>query len=97
MIPTKTYPLSAIMGNQLTDKERIAELEAQNKTLRAAQKACEFCDEAVEGKVAQLERQLAALQSRPERRKGERRVRNVLSADFDRRTGNRTGTDRRQK
>ena len=29
MIPTKTYPLSAIMGNELTDKERIAELEAQ--------------------------------------------------------------------
>jgi hypothetical protein len=26
MIPTKTYPLSAIMGDQLTDKERIAEL-----------------------------------------------------------------------
>jgi len=31
MIPTKTYPLSAIMGGQLTDKERIAELEAQVK------------------------------------------------------------------
>jgi len=31
MIPTKTYPLSAIMGDQLTDKERIAELEAQVK------------------------------------------------------------------
>ena len=32
MIPTKTYPLSAIIGNQLTDKERIAELaEAFNK------------------------------------------------------------------
>ena len=29
MIPTKTYPLSAIMGDQLTDKERIAELEAE--------------------------------------------------------------------
>ena len=31
MIPTKTYPLSAIMGNEVTDKERIAELEAQLK------------------------------------------------------------------
>lgn len=29
MIPTKTYPLSAIMGKELTDKERIAELEAE--------------------------------------------------------------------
>ena len=26
MIPTKTYPLSAIMGEEMTDKERIAEL-----------------------------------------------------------------------
>ena len=34
MIPTKTYPLSAIMGNELTDKDRIAELEAEVKTLR---------------------------------------------------------------
>jgi uncharacterized protein (DUF3084 family) len=31
MIQTKTYPLSAIVGNELTDKERIAELEAQLK------------------------------------------------------------------
>ena len=31
MIRTKTYPLSAIMGNKLTDKERIEELEAQLK------------------------------------------------------------------
>ena len=29
MTPTKTYPLSAIMGEEITDKERIAELEAQ--------------------------------------------------------------------
>ena len=29
MIPTKTYPLSAIMGEEMTDKERIAELEAE--------------------------------------------------------------------
>ena len=36
MIPTKTYPLSAIMGDELTDKERIAELEAEVKTLREA-------------------------------------------------------------
>ena len=27
MIPTKTYPLSAIMGEEMTDKERIAELQ----------------------------------------------------------------------
>jgi hypothetical protein len=31
MIPTKTYPLSVIMGNELTDKERTAELEARLK------------------------------------------------------------------
>ena len=31
MIPTKTYPLSAIMGNELTDKDRIAELKAHLK------------------------------------------------------------------
>ena len=29
MIPTKTYLLSAIMGEEMTDKERIAELEAE--------------------------------------------------------------------
>ena len=29
MIPTKTYPLSAIMGEEMTDKERIEELEAE--------------------------------------------------------------------
>ena len=27
MTPTKTYPLSAIMGEEITDKERIAELQ----------------------------------------------------------------------
>ena len=31
MIPTKTYPLSAVMGEEVTDKARIAELEAQLK------------------------------------------------------------------
>ena len=34
MTPTKTYPLSAIMGEEITDKERIAELEAEVKMLR---------------------------------------------------------------
>ena len=47
MIPTKTYPLSAIMGNELTDKERIAELEAQLK----------HC----EGHAAELETEVKAL------------------------------------
>ena len=47
MIPTKTYPLSAIMGNELTDKERIAELEAQLK----------HC----EGHAAELEAEVNAL------------------------------------
>ena len=36
MIPTKTYPLSAIMGEEMTDKERIAELEAE-ATMRREQ------------------------------------------------------------
>jgi hypothetical protein len=31
MIPTKTYPLSAIMGEEMNTQERIAELEAQLK------------------------------------------------------------------
>jgi hypothetical protein len=47
MIPTKTYPLSAIMGDQLTDKERIAELEAQLKH--------------AEGHAAELEAEVKAL------------------------------------
>jgi hypothetical protein len=45
MIPIKTYPLPAIMGNELTDKERIAKLEAQLK----------HC----EGHAAELEARLA--------------------------------------
>jgi len=39
-------------------KERIAELEAQNRTLRAAQKACEFCDEPRVSRIAELEAEL---------------------------------------
>jgi hypothetical protein len=31
MIPTKTYPLSAIIGEEMNTQERIAELEAQLK------------------------------------------------------------------
>jgi len=122
MIPTKTYPLSAIIGDEVDDYERgyaqgceegreriteladafnaacdenadfvaqsnkdeariaelqdsfedavtraeqaenrIAELEAQNKTLRNAQKACEFCDEPRVSRIAELEVQFAAV------------------------------------
>jgi len=50
MIPTKTYPLSAIIGNQLTDKERIAELEAQLKH--------------AEGHAAELEAEVMEFRSR---------------------------------
>ena len=53
MIPTKTYPLSAIMGNELTDTERIAELEAQLK----------HC----EGHAAELEAEVKALRLNAER------------------------------
>jgi hypothetical protein len=35
MIPTKTYPLSAIMGEKITDKERIAEPTAQEVEVHA--------------------------------------------------------------
>jgi len=53
MIPTKTYPLSAITSDQLTDKERIAELEAQVK----------HC----EGHAAELEANVKALRVDAER------------------------------
>jgi len=56
MIPTKTYPLSAIMGDQLTDKERIAELEARLK----------HC----EGHAAELEAEVRALRLNAEREHG---------------------------
>jgi myosin heavy subunit len=39
--------------------DRVAELEAQNRTLRNAQKACEFCDEPRVSRIAELEAQLA--------------------------------------
>ena len=58
MIPTKTYPLSAIMGNQLTDKERIAELaDAFNKL--CAENA-DFVAESIKAdrRIAGLEAQL---------------------------------------
>ena len=47
MIPTKTYPLSAIMGEEVTDKERITELEARLKH--------------AEGHAAELEAEVKAL------------------------------------
>ena len=58
MIPTKTYPLSAIMGEEVTDKERIANLEdAFNKV--CAENA-DFVREANkdETRIAELEGQL---------------------------------------
>jgi len=57
MIPTKTYPLSAIMGDQLTDKERIAELtDAFNKV----------CDENADFVAAsnEADRRIAELEAR---------------------------------
>jgi uncharacterized coiled-coil protein SlyX len=47
MIPTKTYPLSVIIGEELTDKERISELEAQLKH-------CEGHSAELEAEVKQL-------------------------------------------
>jgi hypothetical protein len=55
MIPTKTYPLSAIIGNQLTDKERIAELaEAFNKV---CDENADFVAESIKAdrRIAELE------------------------------------------
>ena len=58
MIPTKTYPLSAIMGNQLTDKERIAELADAFNTVCAEN--ADFVAQSVtdENRIAELEAQL---------------------------------------
>jgi len=55
MIPTKTYPLSAIIGNQLTDKERIAELaDAFN---RVCDENADFVAQSVtdEARIAELQ------------------------------------------
>ena len=58
MIPTKTYPLSAIMGEEKTDKERIAELtDAFN---RVCDENADFVAESIkdETRIAELEAQL---------------------------------------
>jgi len=58
MIPTKTYPLSAIIGKELTDKERIAELaDAFN---RVCAENADFVAESIkdETRIAELEGQL---------------------------------------
>jgi len=58
MIPTKTYPLSAIMGNQLTDKKRVAELaDAFN---RVCAENADFVAESIKAdrRIAGLEAQL---------------------------------------
>jgi len=55
MIPTKTYPLSAIVGNELTDKERIAELtDAFN---RVCAENADFVAESIkdEARIAELQ------------------------------------------
>ena len=62
MIPTKTYPLSAIMGDQFTDKERVAELtDAFNKV---CDENADFVEESNkdEARIADLEAQITALQ-----------------------------------
>jgi hypothetical protein len=55
MIPTKTYPLSAIMGGEISDKERIAELaDAFN---RVCAENADFVAESIKAdrRVAELE------------------------------------------
>jgi chromosome segregation ATPase len=55
MIPTKTYPLSAIMGEEKTDKERIAELtDAFN---RVCDENADFVAESIkdETRIAELQ------------------------------------------
>lgn len=86
MIPTKTYPLSAIIGNQLTDKERIEELaEAFNK---ACDENADFVAQSVtdENRIAKLEAQLAAVTAERDgfRRDGEkyRRIAWLISSIF---------------
>ena len=75
MIPTKTYPLSAIMGGEISDKERIAELEAeltmrreqaeglQNQWVRDTQKIVKLEAQLkhAEGHAAELEAENKAL------------------------------------
>ena len=55
MIPTKTYPLSAIMGDQLTDKERIAELA--DSFNRVCAENADFVAESIkdEARIAELQ------------------------------------------
>ena len=58
MIPTKTYPLSAIMGKEITDKERIKELaDAFN---RACDENADFVAESIKAdrRIAELAAQL---------------------------------------
>jgi predicted nuclease with TOPRIM domain len=58
MIPTKTYPLSAIMGGEISDKERIKELtDAFN---RVCDENADFVAESIKAdrRVAELEAQL---------------------------------------
>jgi chromosome segregation ATPase len=55
MIPTKTYPLSAIMGGEISDKERIAELaDAFN---RVCDENADFVAESIkaEERIAELQ------------------------------------------
>jgi chromosome segregation ATPase len=58
MIPTKTYPLSAIMGGEISDKERIAELaDAFN---RVCAENADFVAESIKAdrRIAELEAEL---------------------------------------
>jgi len=61
MIPTKIYPLSAIMGEELTDKERIAELaDAFNKV---CEENADFVAESIKAdrRIAELETEVKTL------------------------------------
>jgi len=59
MIPTKTYPLSAIMGGEISDKERIAELADAFNKLCAENADFVAQSDKDEARIAELERQLA--------------------------------------
>lgn len=62
MIPTKTYPLSAITGEELTDKERIVELADAFNRVCAENADFVVQSNADENRIAELEAQADAME-----------------------------------
>jgi len=78
MIPTKTYPLSAIMGGEISDKERIAELaDAYN---RLCAENADFVAESIKAgrRIEELQNAFEDAVTRAE--KAENRIAELLQA-----------------